>query len=301
MLLLDYWPLGRMRSGAGAAGERQSLSELLMEKGPLLAMSGFVCLMTLWAQREGGAVKALEEFPLHLRAANAALAYAKYLWMTVWPSPLAVFHPMPRPFPYVIAAAAAAGLVVVTVLALRLARRWPYLIVGWFCFLGTLVPVIGLVQVGQQAMADRYTYLPHVGLFMIVAFALRDVMRGRAVTVIATAAVVAACVALGALTWRQVPVWRNSVTLYSHAIAVTSDNYLAENNLGAALAKRGDVPAALPHFIRALRIRPTYESAEKNLRRALQVLSEDPRVERDELAEARQALEEAMRRRQEQE
>ena len=184
--------------------------------------------------------------------------------MTFWPADLAPFYPHPRA---ALAdwqvAAAAVLLAVITTLVLACARRRPYLAVGWFWYLGTLVPMIGLVQVGEQALADRYTYLPLSGIFIMIAFGLADLAArwpvGRAFRILAGLGVVSAC---AALSWRQIGFWHDSRTLWTHAVVVTSDNYLAENNLGGAcLAGLGTLPEAEEHLREAVRIKPNYGRA----------------------------------------
>jgi len=258
LLLLDYWPLGRMG--------RVPLGRLVLEKVPLLVLSAASSVVTFIAQQQGEAVATLKSLPFADRLANALVSYVAYLAKAVWPADLAVFYPHPGIWPLWQIALAVAVLVAISVLAWRLRRSSPYLIVGWLWFLGTLVPVIGLVQVGDQAMADRYTYLPLVGLGIMAAWGGAEAVERRPRRRVPTAALWTAV--LVALLWvghRQVQTWRDGLTLFGHDLAVTSGNYLAHNNLGVALMDRGDYPSAERHFLEALRIRPGLADARNNL------------------------------------
>jgi len=265
LLLLDYWPLGRLvlplrgRSGA--------LKELLWEKAPLFALSAASCIVTAIVQRSGGAVVALEHLGFGSRLANAALAYVGYLGKTLWPASLAVFYPHPRARLALAAAGGAALLLLgVTVMAFRLGKRAPFLVWGWLWYLGTLVPVIGLVQVGDHAMADRYTYIPLIGIFVAIAWGLAALVRERRALRHAVAvAALASLAALFLVTRIQSGYWSDSKALFEHALAVTSDNYLAHNQLGVALEGENRHPEAVEHYRQALRIRPNYAQAMDNL------------------------------------
>jgi Flp pilus assembly protein TadD len=274
LLLLDFWPLGRLRVGGLAAADAPppgavapapaSLALVLGEKVPLLALAAGMSVLTLVAQRGGGAVESLEHFPLGVRAANAAVSYVRYLGLALWPTRLAAFYPHPREaLPAWQVAAAGALLAAVTALAIATARRRPYLLVGWFWYLGTLVPVIGLVQVGEQALADRYTYVPLIGPFLAVVWGLADLAGRRAAlrTLLAGAAA-AALLACAALTWVQITVWHDTRSLWEHALRVTADNYVAESNLGANLLfNNGPLAQAEAHLRAAVRIKPDYAPA----------------------------------------
>lgn len=245
LLLLDLWPLGRFRPGR--------LRPLLLEKLPLLALSAAASAATLVAQR--GALA--EALPLGQRLANALVAYATYLGKILLPRDLAVFYPMPPALPTWKVAGAALLLAVLTAAALQLGRRATYLPVGWFWFLGMLVPVIGLVQVGSQSMADRYTYLPAVGLFLIAAWGLPDALpRRKAARPILTTATLAAILVLALAARAQTVHWRNTITLFHHAAAVTEGNYVAHLNLAEALREAGRREEALEHYRAAIAARP---------------------------------------------
>jgi protein O-mannosyl-transferase len=276
LLLLDYWPLGRLSfKGITAAaaspkpGPGVAIKRLVWEKLPLLVLSALSCVVTFYAQKQ--AEMTLESFPFANRLANAALVYVSYLSKMLWPAHLAVLYPLSRHGVLTWQALfASLDLVVLTFLVFRQARRHPYLLVGWLWYLGTLVPVIGLVQVGVQAMADRYTYLPFIGLFIMVAYGMADL--GARWHVPKFLLPVGAGVVLSALmicTWVQVGYWRDSVSLFEHALKVTGGYSLTHNNLGAALMKQGKPDQAIPHFTEALRLNPNYAEAQNNLGLAL--------------------------------
>ena len=288
LLLLDYWPLQRLTFPLRRRSEE--IKKLLWEKAPLFAMAAASSVVTAIIQKKAGAVQTLEAYTFAGRCANAALAYVSYLGKTLWPTSLAAFYPHPR-FGLLTWAACGSALLLLaaTILAFRLAKRAPYLPFGWFWYLGTLVPVIGLVQVGDQAMADRYTYVPLIGIFIAAAWGLADVVKENAA--IRHAAAVAAGGALAALfllTRIQTGYWSDDMTLFRHALEVTSDNALAHINFGIALGQRGRPSEAMEHFREALRIEPDNTNAMNNLGYALTRLRRLP--------EALGLLEEAVRR-----
>lgn len=262
LLLLDYWPLGRLawKPMDGIKSLPKSLLPLVREKLLLLALSAASSVITYMAQSRGGAVRALVEEPFSLRLANALVAYSKYILLTFWPSGLGVYYPSAAAnLPAWQVVAALALLVAVTVLAIRGAAKQPYLIVGWLWFLGTLVPVIGLVQVGGQAMADRYHYLPSIGLFLALVFAVADLAAARRFRPNAVAAAATVVLLLfAARSWQQVSLWRDSVTLFTHTLSVTSDNLVIEYNLGHTLGRQKRYDEAVTHFAAALRINPDH-------------------------------------------
>ena len=278
LLLLDYWPLRRLvpplrrRSGV--------LKGLLWEKAPFFLMSAASCVITIVAQRSGGAVVKLGEYGFFGRLANAALAYVGYLRKTFWPSSLAVFYPHPRTGLATWSVCASFLLLAgATVLAVRLAKRAPYLTFGWFWYLGTLVPVIGFVQVGSQAMADRYTYMPLIGVFIAIAWGLAGLAEKIPRMRLAAPCMAAASLAVLLPVARvQTGHWNNSVVLFQHALAVTPDNYLAHDSLGLALAfgKEDRIPEAIEHFRQALRIKPDYVQALNNLGLAFEMADRLP-------------------------
>ncbi len=267
LLLLDAWPLGRIRRWTGRA---------LAEKVPLLAMSLGAAAIAWTAQRSGGAVGLWDFIPWPYRLANAIRATGAYLWRTIRPVGLAFFYPHPAtaiaPGEVVAAGALLAAL---TLAALFSWRRFPAGIAGWSWYLVTLVPVLGLVQVGAQGSADRYTYLPQAGLTLLLS-GLWGALRGRRQALRRlTLGVLALSAAAGFLTARQTLVWRDGITLFSHAVRVTRGNWLAHNSLGVALAARGDTAGALAQFDAAVRISPTFTKARRNLATALADLGRD--------------------------
>ncbi len=265
LLLLDWWPLGRMTADDARPGLPANLPKLALEKVPLVALSGLSCAVTVVAQRAGGALDTA--IPLWVRLQNALLAYAAYLGKAVWPASLVILYPHPGASVSA-AKVAAAGLLLalLTAAAVRLAGRRPHLLAGWLWYLGTLVPVIGLVQVGTQAMADRYTYIPLVGIFVAVTWeanGLRERLRLRSLYPAVTAGLV-----LGALlvvACIQVRCWRNSVTVFRHAVALTANNWVAHIDLGWALEQEGNLDEAMLHYREAIRIAPGHPYAHNNL------------------------------------
>jgi hypothetical protein len=265
-LLLDYWPLGRvLRRAGGPAGA--PVGQLCLEKVPLLLLSAAAGAATYVAQSSGGSLFTGNSFPLSARAANAVIAYVRYLGKTLWPRNLSPWYPLPTDgYPLWEVCAAGALLVFLsTVVIWQLCRR-PYLGIGWFWYLGTLVPVIGIVQVGLQAMADRYTYFPHVGLFVALVWGSAEVVGRRpgrrAVAAVAGAAVL---VGLAFVTWRQVPHWRDETSLYGRAVAAVPGNWFMIYNLGTALEKQGHLKEAAARYEEVLRLRPSHADAHFNL------------------------------------
>lgn len=260
LLLLDYWPLHRFDS-------KDKFSGLFVEKIPLFAFSAVSSIITFLAQRHGGAVR-LEEnigFPVHL--ANAAISYVQYIFKMFWPARLAIFYPHPaQNISYFYAVLSACFLLAITIFVIRFARNNKYLFTGWFWFIGTLVPVIGLVQAGGQANADRYTYIPLTGLSIIIAWGLPKLFSAMVRRKIILAALMTvAIVAMGLLSARQTRYWKNSITLYLHAIDVTKNNYLALNNCGVAYSDIGRYQDSLKFFKEALKIKPAYADAVNNI------------------------------------
>lgn len=273
LLLLDVWPLGRLR--LDEPGRARRLGRLIVEKLPLFALSAVGSLVTIRYQTTS--LVSLEVLPWSLRLANVAVSYATYLGKTVLPRNLAVFYPIPLEIPAWKALGAAALLLALTALAVRKARKAPWFLVGWLWFLGTLVPVIGIVQVGRQAMADRYTYIPSIGLSLAICWGLPAVFRvgegrigeGRRWRPVLAGATVLALLTLTALTWAQVRRWSNSVTLFRHALAVTQGNYVAHVALAKSLAVKGDWTGAAKQYRGALALRPGLREARIGLRETL--------------------------------
>jgi len=274
LLLLDWWPLGRLSgvecqvSGSGSAvtrhASRITLFGLVVEKLPFFLLSAASCIVTYRVQKAGNAVD--ESLGLGTRFANAVVAVAGYLGKFFWPFNLAVGCPLPDHRPVTTVAGAALLALVITGLALWQWRRRPWLFTGWFWFLGMLVPVLGIVQVGLQAMADRYTYLPILGLQLALLWTLREVaLLHPQMRRLAPSAVAVMLILCAARTWNQLGVWRNSNTLYEHALAVTKDNYLVHGYLATTLLNEGHFDEASFHFRRAIEIKPDYAAARHRL------------------------------------
>ena len=283
LLLMDYWPFRRFQfqeSGDDRKSKRNESSNnryqrfpvhhLVREKVPLLVVSAASSVVTYLAQQSGGAVASLVSFPLEVRVANALVSYVNYIGKMILPYNLALLYPHPQTVPIWKAAGACVFLLSISALAIRAGSRRPYLLVGWLWYLGTLVPVIGLVQVGSQAMADRYTYVPLIGLFIMVAWGMADLVTGlryRKLVFAASAGGVLAALMIG--TYWQVHHWHNSITLFQHSLEVTTGNWLAHNNLGNALAEQENLEKAIGHYSKALRIYPDCAMAHNNLGNAL--------------------------------
>ena len=269
LLLLDYWPLQRFHPASNRAA-CSALARLFLEKAPLFLLAAVSSLITILAHRSLGMLGSDTPLPLGLRAANAVVSYVRYLGKAIWPFNLAVFYPYPDAWPILAVVLCGLLLLAVSALAVRASRRRPYLFVGWFWFLGVLVPFIGLVQVGAQAMADRFMYLPLLGLLMLAIWGAaylgarwphRHAMLG-----IVGAAALAGC---GCASYFQIKHWKDGSTLFSHAIAVTRNNALAECNLGNALGAQGHRKEAIAHLQEALRLNPAYAEAHVNFGVAL--------------------------------
>jgi Flp pilus assembly protein TadD len=259
--LLDYWPLGRL----GWPFEAAAIRRLFLEKTPLLAMATVAAVLTFLAQRGYGAVVSLTRLPLAARAANAAIAYVAYMGKAFWPEDLAVLYPSRAPVPGA-AVAALLILAAITAAAWRWVKQRPYFAVGWLWYLGMLVPVIGLVQVGVQSMADRYTYVPMVGLSIALVWTVAGLVENRpALRTAAVAVAIAALVALAGAAYRQAAYWKTSRTLFEHTLTVTRDNHIIENNLGVIVARDGNSAEALALYRAALRTAPDYAEAHANL------------------------------------
>ena len=274
LLLLDYWPLGRTRwVKPVVAGNNVTMppGQLLKEKLPLFALAAASGLVTFLRGRAGpGAIGLLARIPLGMRIGNALLSYGRYIGKMVWPTRLAVFYPLHPGLPAAAVMGAGVGLVAVTAGVIWAARRKPWLVTGWFWYLGMLVPVIGLLQRGAEPMEDRFTYLPSIGLLIMLCWSVpaRAVERriSKITTCILAAAVLAVCAALSRV---QVGYWKDTETLFRHALDVTRDNWLAHNNLGSALERAGKINEAIAHYEQALRIRPDYAEAHNNWGNAL--------------------------------
>jgi len=261
LLLLDIWPLSRWQTIHGTGG-----AALVREKLPLFFLSAVFAVITFIVQREAGAVQSTTDFPWTTRLLNVPIAYITYILKTIWPLKLTALYAYPDHIPIWKSAAAAGALVTATWLTLRRAQTRPYLAVGWAWFIVTLAPVIGIVQVGSQPYADRYMYVPAIGLFVMVAWTVpawagANALRRRSLIAAGTVTVLV----LAAVSRAQTATWFDSVTLWRHAIAVDDTNYRAHTNLGFALAEDGDAGGAFAEYQRALALRPDFATARNYL------------------------------------
>ena len=268
LLLLDFWPLRRFQFNRQI--DLNDFLKRVLEKIPLVTLSALTCAATLFAQQKGGAVIPLAAYPFWARISNGFISYAMYIKNVVWPSKLAVFYPLPEKVNGLQVTGAVILFALISFWVLKNARRKPYALVGWLWYVGSLVPVIGLVQVGSQAMADRYAYLPIIGLFIGMIWTTEEMARSWKVHpkwLLVSA--VSVLMAFSITTWRQTGYWKDSIHLFSRAAAVTTDNYVAHNNLGLALKAHGRRQEAFDHFSESLRINPNYSIAHVNLGNAL--------------------------------
>ena len=267
MLLMDYWPLKRFEARADTDGQipgsgGSSYWCLLKEKIPFLVLVAISSIVTLYAQHNGSAITTLENTPLTTRLGNAVLAYQGYLEKMFWPRGLAVFYPYPEALAGWQVLGAIGLLSAVTIMAIRQRRNMPYLMVGWFWYLGSLLPVIGIVRVGLQSMADRYTYIPLTGIFIMLVWWVSDVSKGWAGRRSLLAALsIVVLISCSVLTWRQLAYWKNSTALFTHALDVTQYNYIAHCILGDTFEQEGTMEKALAHFNAAVSIAPWSEYA----------------------------------------
>jgi tetratricopeptide (TPR) repeat protein len=288
LLLLDYWSLGRFAEkkqppGKGPVKSAQrhqapagtamgpavfrwaTVRPLLVEKVPFFLLAGLSCVVTYYVQQHGGMMRGMEIVPLTARLANALVAYAAYMGKMVWPADLAMLYPHPVWWPFWRILFALVLLAAITLAVLIKTRRYPYLAVGWLWYTGTLIPVIGIVQVGSQAMADRYTYIPLVGLFIVVVWGIPELLARLPRRREALAALSALClVCLFLQTWKQVSYWHDNITLYNHALAVTGRNGAIRMNRGTAYFTLGDYRAAIEDLSRAIEIDPEFAPAYLN-------------------------------------
>jgi len=269
LLLLDYWPLGRIGGQKSEVGKQ--LRTLITEKIPLFALSALSCIATLLAQRQGPS--AIDQLPFLWRLNNALVSYVTYIWQMLWPARLAVFYPHPNDrLPLVEVIVAITLLVGISLLVIYLRRTKHYLVTGWFWYLGMFVPVIGLVQVGEQAHADRYTYLPQIGLYIMITWTLGDLIQkspGRAQRAVVAIAATIVIALLSIRAFVQTSYWKNSETLWNHALAITGENDVAHNNLGFLFLRKGELDQAISQFQEALNIRSRNSESHYSLGAAL--------------------------------
>jgi Flp pilus assembly protein TadD len=300
LLLIDFWPLKRLKTGQSftTSGlntgniksienksykkhkKRQKIkndqkdsfkknvriSHLISEKIPLFGLTIVSSIITFITQRRGGAVISLEEHPFSLRISNSLVAYIKYIIKMIWPSNLAILYPYKTELPLTQIIGAGLLLIVLSFIFIRAARKYGFLIVGWLWYLGTLVPVIGLVQVGAQSMADRYTYIPLIGIFILITWGIRELIkkwRIQKFIIIGLTGIV--FITSIVYTRRQAGYWLNSIILFNHTIRVTENNCVAHNNLGLVLSNMGKIDEAIRHYKSALAVKSDYSEAHNNL------------------------------------
>jgi len=251
-LLLDYWPF-----------QRKISSRLLVEKVPFIILAIVSSVVAFLAQQGSRSISSFNALPLKFRIANALISYIKYMGKLFWPARLSPFYPHPVENVSVLYAVISAGvLLTVTILVIRFAKNHRYLVTGWFWFLGTLIPVIGIIQVGSHAMADRYTYITLTGLFIIIAWGVPQFFsKWPQHKIILGSLMIISLTTLGICAHRQTSYWKNSLTLFSHANQVTQNNYLAHNNIGVAYAKLGCYQLAMESYKQAIKIKPDYAMA----------------------------------------
>lgn len=277
LLLLDYWPLGRFPSHAPAGGRPlrpwSSLGPLLREKAPLFLLAAVASALTIYAPWLRGALAAPEIRPFAVRLANAVVSPVAYVGKTIFPRDLSFLYLFPERVPPWHWAGAGLLIAAATCLAARFGRRRPHCLVGWLWFTGTLLPMIGLVQVGVQSMADRYTYVPHIGLFLLASWGLTEGAPARRSWKAALALCAVAVLALfSAVAWRQARHWKDSTSLYGHALEVAEGNYVAHFGLGVEWVNQGRHEQALSHFLRAVQLHPGYFQARQELVREYNIL-----------------------------
>ena len=277
LLLIDAWPLGRFShplfKAHGTSTPRASgatVLHLILEKIPFVVFAAASCIITFIAQTEGGALVSLSIYSFEIRVANALVSYVTYIVKMFWPCGLAVFYPYPGVFSWMQVAGACLLLVTITFLAVKYYKQHPYLAVGWGWYLGTLVPVIGLVQTGAHSMADRFTYIPLIGLFIIIGWGVPELLSGWRYkkTGLAASALTALSI-LMIVTWFQVGHWANSIKLFEHTLKVTAGNNVAHHALGGALFEKGRTGESAAHFRKALNIKTDDVKAHNNLGLAL--------------------------------
>jgi len=279
LLLLDWWPLGRLQPDKTAditnqikdkmpasPSQGQAFCRLVLEKIPFFVLSLVSCIITFLVQQSGGTVVKIYSIPLESRIANALGSYINYISKIIWPHRLAVLYPYPDAFSIRQTAVAALVLLILSIGIIRAARKSKYLLVGWLWYLGTLIPVIGLLQVGSQAMADRYTYIPSIGIFIMISWGMVEFLgKRRYRSIILTGAMGLLVAALAAVTYQQIGYWRNSNALYERSLEITEKNYIIHCNYAQVLFSQGRQAEAVSHYHKALQIFPRHYYAHNNL------------------------------------
>jgi protein O-mannosyl-transferase len=298
LLLLDYWPLQRWKKeiklgtndtkvvplkkkdkqhgsqsikqhSSVKAKDQPTTSQRLWEKAPFFILAIISSVVTIWAQQKGGSLVPLQKISFPERFMNSVVSYVLYLQKTFWPMDLAIFYPYQHVLPFWQFWGALLILLLISAVVILYIRRLPFLFVGWFWYLGTLIPVIGLVQVGRQALADRYTYLPSIGIGIILTWGIMSLLpKERLHKIILIPLAVIVIILMTVLTWQQCGYWKNSVELFNHTLQATKDNYLAHDSLGVALDAEGKHQDAIYHYQNSIKINPEYDNAYYNLANA---------------------------------
>jgi Flp pilus assembly protein TadD len=280
LLLLDYWPLRRFPLEKSETTSISSVLFLIREKIPLFFLAAVFSLAAFAVQKTGGGISSAGQYPLADRFYNAVISYVSYMLKMAWPRKLAVFYPFPDHFPIWQIGAAVLVLMAITILAIRSARRYPFFIVGWLWYLGTLFPVIGLIKIGDFSMADRYTYIPLTGLFIIIAWGIPEIIPKLPLKNLALGIASAiAVIVLAAVSHFQVGLWKDSLTLFDHALQVTEKNYYAHYGLGHALAGQGKMDQAGVHFSKAVELMPSKATLHNDLGRVLAIQGQFQKAE----------------------
>lgn len=274
LLLFDYWPLRRFDMGSINIGKNIKVfflkSAIIREKIPLIGLSILSSVITFVVQRKTGAMPNLEVYPPLTRILNTIISYAGYLYKTFYPAKLSIFYPYPETISIYKFFVSFFFILIITFLSVKNIRGKPYLSVGWFFYLGTLIPVIGLVQVGNHAMADRYSYVPLIGIFIMIVWFFADFLSGfKRAKMTCALGIIAILILLSFITMLQLRHWKNDISLFSHAIKVTDNNYLAHNNLGLSFLSNNNTDKAIYHLNEALRIKPCSFNLHLNLAIAL--------------------------------
>ena len=274
LLLMDFWPLRRLEDKTTSSGKMHYRNKIhankvfivIGEKIPMIVLAAISSYMTFYAQKSYGAVVTQDMIPLPIRIINGVSSYVSYLEKMVWPLNLAAYYPYPISFNPITIIACIFVLLLFSALAFRFIKVLPYITVGWLWYLGTLFPVIGIMQVGNQSMADRYTYIPLIGIFLIISWGLSDLLKYfHAGEIAFIRSFTFILLLLMGITWTQVGYWKNSETLFRHAVNITGNNWFAECDLACSLSDKGDRDGAIEHFKKAVQVRPYDEATHKNL------------------------------------
>lgn len=279
LILLDLWPLERIHFSDSAHGvDWTTMNKLLIEKIPLFFLSIISSITTVYFQKSGEAIASINHFSLFSRIFNAIVTYVVYLKKTFWPFDLAIFYPHPGHFPISLTITSLLLLILISVFAIISIKNYPWFFTGWFWYMGTLVPVIGIVQVGSQSMADRYTYIPLIGIFFILVHGISLFLSKTGIRFAKFPAFITIII-LAAISWHQVRFFRNSRILFEHALATTNGSAIVHNNYGEALVKEDMPIKAAHHFAEAIRITPSFETAHNNLGNVLAKLGNPEKAE----------------------